>query len=329
MKKLFLMLIMSAFALFVNAQNYSSSSQFSDNWEASLQVGEVTKYSKYFSGHTAMTPTITVAVSKYVNPWLGFGIDARTAIGTGTIGRHDGVYHNTHTKFDMVNISGIAKINLTNIVAYNGTRRFFEPVPYIQLGWGHTPCQDMFDHNYMTFRAGSEFNFNFTENRAWGIVFNPSIVWGGVRDMRLNSKKAYPELNLGIVYHFKTSNGTHGWERHSCPKPRIVTETVTKTIIEKVPVTVENTINDIFRVGFDVNSAELTREAKKVLDRVPTNCTVHITASASPEGSHSRNAELIVARAEAVARYLVSRGVRCTTGISEDARQAIITVTQR
>ena len=84
---------------------------------------------------------------------------------------------------------------------------------------------------------------------------------------------------------------------------------------------------DIFTVSFLQNSAELTQDAKNILDKVGASLPVKVIGSTSPEGSTRRNSELSVQRANAVAEYLKSRGVEVVSAEgNEHGRIAVVTV---
>lgn len=336
MKKFILIFVaMFTFATSMFAQeqtNYTGSSKFTDNVSVTVQGGVLTSFDNFYSGHTAMAPIALVGVDKYVNPWFGVGVEARTLIGTG-----NGSY-NTKTVFDWVNLSGYAKFNVLNMFNYNGERRTFEPVVYTGLGWGHsTACLHT---NQATYRAGVELNLNLGKEKAWGIVLNPSIVWGGMTDYKLNKHNGSFEVTAGVVYHFKTSNGTRTFA-----KPRLYSQSeidalnarinelnsrpaVVKEVIKNTSVT--NVVESTYIVTFAKSKSYLTDEAKKNLDKITG--TVVIEASASPEGTTEFNQKLSEDRANAVKSYLESRGVKVTkaTGLgvvgNESNRIAIITV---
>lgn len=326
----YLLTFIAALAISANIfaqNNYSGSSKFTDNVSVTLQGGTLTTFNDFYSGHTAVAPIIVIGVDKYVTPWLGFGIEGRTLIGTGS-GRF-----NTHTAFDAINVSGNVKLNVTNLFLYDGRRRLFEPVIYTGIGWGHTNCShvhsvyagngithiDSNARNYMTYRVGTEFNFNIGKERAWAIVINPSVVWGGICNGRLHSTNGNFELTAGAVYHFKNSNGTRSFSKARLydqdevnalterikalerrrVRPRIIEKVIEKTVT--VPVTTE------WIVLFAFDSAELTDEAKAVLDSVAGK--VSVVAYASPEGSDKYNTDLSHRRAEAVKTYLINRGI--------------------
>ena len=336
MKKFILIFVaMFTFATSMFAQeqtNYTGSSKFTDNVSVTVQGGVLTSFDNFYSGHTAMAPIALIGVDKYVNPWFGVGVEARTLIGTG-----NGSY-NTKTAFDWVNLSGYAKFNVLNMFNYTGERRIFEPVVYTGIGWGHsTVCLHA---NQATYRAGVELNLNLGKEKAWGIVLNPSVVWGGMSENKLNKHNGSFEVTAGVVYHFKTSNGTRTFV-----KPRLYSQSeidalnarinelnskqaVVKEVIKNTSVT--NVVESTYIVTFAKSKSYLTDEAKKNLDKITG--TVVIEASASPEGTTKFNQKLSEDRANAVKSYLESRGVKVTkaTGLgvvgNESNRIAIVTV---
>ena len=336
---IFVAMFMFATSMFAQEQtNYTGSSKFTDNVSVTVQGGVFTSFDNFYSGHTAMAPIALVGVDKYVNPWFGVGVEARTLIGTG-----NGSY-NTKTVFDWVNLSGYAKFNVLNMFNYNGERRTFEPVIYTGLGWGHsTACLHT---NQATYRAGVELNLNLGKEKAWGIVLNPSVVWGGMTDYKLNKHNGSFEVTAGVVYHFKTSNGTRTFA-----KPRLYSQSeidalnarikeldsrpvAVKEVIKNVPATNSTAGVDVvektYIVTFAKSKADLTNAAKANLDKITG--TVVIEASASPEGTTKFNQKLSEDRANAVKSYLESRGVKVTkaTGLgvvgNESNRIAIVTV---
>ena len=336
---IFVAMFMFATSMFAQEQtNYTGSSKFTDNVSVTVQGGVLTSFDNFYSGHTAMAPIALVGVDKYVNPWFGIGVEARTLIGTG-----NGSY-NTKTVFDWVNLSGYAKFNVLNMFNYNGERRTFEPVVYTGLGWGHsTACLHT---NQATYRAGVELNLNLGKEKAWGIVLNPSVVWGGMSENKLNKHNGSFEVTAGVVYHFKTSNGTRTFA-----KPRLYSQSeidalnarikeldsrpvAVKEVIKNVPATNStasvNVVEKTYIVTFAKSKADLTNAAKANLDKITG--TVVIEASASPEGTTKFNQKLSEDRANAVKSYLESRGVEVikATGLgvvsNESNRIAIVTV---
>ena len=62
-------------------------------------------------------------------------------------------------------------------------------------------------------------------------------------------------------------------------------------------------------IYFDFNSAELTQNAKKVLDSVTQDKTISVTGCTCPTGTAARNRKLAERRAQAAAQYLRARSV--------------------
>lgn len=338
-----MMTIMMMVATVANAQNqsnYSGSSKFTDNWSVTLQGGVITPMSNFYGGHTAMTPIVVVGADKYITPWLGVGVDARTAIGTGC------GLHNPHTAFDVVNVSGLAKLNVVNLFDFDGTRKVFEPVIYGGLGWGHNTCSNAPSisrnynksiaptgtfgtslRNYITARAGVEFNFNVTPKRNLAIVVNPSVVWGNIDNARLTKGNGHFEVTAGLVYHFKTSNGSHGWKKanlynesevnalkatiadlskKTSMKSRHTTETITKVIKDTVFISP--------KIQFLKGSAVIAPTSRALVNDIAdviksTSKTYNVLGFASVEGDDNFNLRLSQTRADAVKAALVRAGV--------------------
>lgn len=339
MKKFFSILCTLCVSVMSFAQtqsNYSGSSRFTDNWSVSLQGGVLTGFDNFFSGHTATAPTVTLGVDKYVTPWFGLGIEGRTLIGTGH-GHVDGICYsgvpnayNTHTAFDAVNVSGYAKFNILNMFSYDGHRKFFELVAYTGLGWGHQTCSKSFDRNYMTSRSGAELNFNLGKERAWAISVNPSVVFGDINNGKLMKSHGYLEVNVGLVYHFKTSNGTHDFTKAKLNDQTQIDqlndvinslkednqnkekeiEYLKKCAAQHDTIYIEVPTDNSSKFYFEKNSLNLTGDVSELAKSLKeSGSTCVITGYASKEGSEKRNNVLAERRANVLKQALVKSGV--------------------
>ena len=71
----------------------------------------------------------------------------------------------------------------------------------------------MRDGNWITSKAGLNFNFNIGEKKAWTIAVKPAIVWTmtqfGQDHINFDANDANWEITAGVVYRFKNSNGKH------------------------------------------------------------------------------------------------------------------------
>lgn len=347
MKKfIFSALCVFAATLNINAQsNYTGSSKFFDNWSVTLQGGVTTSFNNFFSGHTATAPIVVIGADKYINPWFGVGIEGRTLIGTG----HVLNAYNTYTAFDAVNVSGYAKFNIINMINYNGKRHFFEPVVYTGIGWGHATCSYNTPTNYMTFRSGTELNFNIGKERAWTVVINPSVVWGGINNGKVMKSHGYFEATAGITYHFKTSNGTHSIGKVDIKalndKINILsaenedlkhqTKQLADSLSKKpkiVAVTKFDTTDNSYSISFDRGSSKVGDITKIAEALKKTTGKITIVGSTSPEGSESLNKKLAIARAEAVKKALVKAGIEesriAVVSNYEGQRRATVTITK-
>ena len=359
MKKIiFMMIALFSMAISANAQNYanySGSSKFTDNMSVTLGGGVVTPMEDFFTNGST-TPIVVLGVDKFVNPWLGVGIEGRTSIGVGD-------NYNPHTAFDYVNVSTYLKLNVLNMIKFNGQRRVFEPVLFGGLGWGHANCSIVDDdytrigtnhaavnaRNFMTARAGAELNFYFNskkvkgEKSGWSINVTPSIVWGDICNGRLDKRCGYFEVTAGVRYTFKSSNGRRVMD--ASPVSALVAENAalakaldearstvkTVEVVKEVPATAAvTTVADVWTVAFEFDSAKLTNAAKATLDAIPTNIVVTVDGFASYEKKSNKkhNDALSAARAVVVADYLTARGVKVaeTVGRGADATSARVAI---
>ena len=209
------------------------------------------------------------------------------------------------------------------------------------------PSQKQIAHrNNLTSKAAIDLVFNLGEKKAWQFYVEPSITWGlndavydgvypmaslGHNTMQYNLNKAYVQLNAGFIYKFKNSNGTHNFtvaqlrnqaeidalnaeinrlrgELAQKPKEIVkevegIKEVAGKDVVREVKV------EDLVFVTFAQGKSELTADARKALAVIQPGKHVQIVGTASPEGNPELNQKLSQARADAVAQYLLTRGV--------------------
>ena len=200
--------------------------------------------------------------------------------------------------------------------------------------------------NNLTSKAAIDLVFNLGEKKAWQFYVEPSITWGlndavydggypmaslGHSTMQYNINKAYVQLNAGFIYKFKNSNGTHNFtvaqlrnqaeidalnaeinrlrgELAQKPKEIVKEVEVIKEVAGK-DVVREVKVEDLVFVTFAQGKSELTADARKALAVIQPGKHVQIVGTASPEGNPELNQKLSQARADAVAEYLLTRGV--------------------
>ena len=200
----------------------------------------------------------------------------------------------------------------------------------------------------ITTKFGLDFNFNFGKEKQFQFYVEPAIIYGmndevakvgdgdiihedlhvayiGHDKIRFNLNHAYLQLNGGLVYKFKNSNGTHNFTlaelrdqaeidalnaqindlRNNPPKP-IIKEVVHETI---KPVKEVSVSDNLVFVTFAQGKSNLTNDAKAALDKIAEGAHVQVVGTASPEGSAELNQRLSEARAKVTADYLTGRGV--------------------
>jgi outer membrane protein OmpA-like peptidoglycan-associated protein len=357
MKKFLVMmtLLLSVFVC-ANAQTAIENPKFMDNWYFGVggQASTPLDFNKVFpvNGSAAfvlgkqLTPVFGVNVED--NVWFGSHKNGSHAFGV----PHFDTFETTDHNLVRANYLGVnATVNLTNLfLEYRGVPRTFELQTVTGLGWFHVFAPNIEDlsHNDLAAKTGLNFLFNLGESKAHGIYVQPAVLWNLTNPasnhnmVAFNKNGAQLALQVGYVYRFATSNGTHHFKTYDvgamkdeinrlhedlAKKPR---EVVVEKIVERTIVKDFGSHNWV--VFFAQNSAELTADATKVLDEVPDNSTVAITGTASPEGTEERNNLLSEDRAEAVANYLSKRNIKIESvkglGVQGEAsnRVAIVTV---
>ena len=319
MKKIILMMFMAVSAIMVNAQTVMETSKTFDNVYVGIDGGVATPLT--FDKLFPLNSTATLRIGKQFTPVWGAEVEGTAWFGSRVDGGYhfDGLSHN-FVRGSYVGLNGT--VNITNLFnGYSGQPQTFELGATAGAGWIHTFTPNNADkyHNHLGARTGLDFNFNLGKSKAHTIAIRPAILWNlsqpgnSVGSLAFNKYGAQLYLGVGYVYHFKTSNGTHNFRVYDIDvlndeinrlngelskKPREVVREVVRE--EKVPVFMNNEVVVFFAKG----SAELTQEAKDVLNKVQG--TVNIYGFASPEGSASVNERLANRRAQVVADYLVN-----------------------
>lgn len=302
------------------------SSRFTDNWSLGVKGGVVTPVSKApFWGD--MRGLAGLELKKEVTPILGLGIEGEWSVNT------SGWQRNLHSAnvVDHQLVGGFLTGNLMNMVkGYKGSPRLCEVEALAGIGWLHYYETEAGDLNGWYIKFGANANFNPWKNSAWSFSFKPAIVFdmNDGLSTNFNANRAYLELQAGIVYHFKNSNGSHSFKL--CDKVATQaeldelnaqinelrsrnTEAVEK-VVEKVvtkEVVVDNTaLNNA--IGFRINSAKVPESAYASLSNVAAWLKGHpeskviVKGYADKEtGTEEYNLKLGERRAQAVKDVLV------------------------
>lgn len=328
-----------------NAQIAYQKADFLDNVYVGLNGGVSSPLD--FNSVTPFNAQAGVKVGKNWSPVFGTNIE-----GTAVFGDNHFADSHTFVKATYVGLNGT--LNLTNLFLNYNPDKVFETSLEAGLGWihnYHTPTPTNIDGhaNYLGAKTGVILAWNIGNNKAWQLYAEPSVYWNLSKTdkIQFNKHNAQLAVSVGVVYKFKTSNKTHNFKVYNIydytsaleeARDRIAALEAQNAELSKRPTETYNVVKetnketvvysqDIFTVSFLQNSAELTQDAKNILDKVGASLPVKVIGSTSPEGSTRRNSELSVQRANAVAEYLKSRGVEVVSAEgNEHGRIAVVTV---
>ena len=343
MKKfiLSLMVMLTVMLSSANAQIAYQKADFLDNVYVGLNGGVSSPLD--FNSVTPFNAQAGVKVGKNWSPVFGTNIE-----GTAVFGDNHFADSHTFVKATYVGLNGT--LNLTNLFLNYNPDKVFETSLEAGLGWihnYHTPTPTNIDGhaNYLGAKTGVILAWNIGNNKAWQLYAEPSVYWNLSKTdkIQFNKHNAQLAVSVGVVYKFKTSNKTHNFKVYNIydytsaleeARDRIAALEAQNAELSKRPTETYNVVKetvvysqDIITVSFLQNSAELTQDAKNILDKVSASLPVKVIGSTSPEGSTRRNSELSVQRANAVAKYLKSRGVKVVSAEgNEHGRIAVVTV---
>lgn len=215
MKKITTLFAAAVMAASASAQTVTESKTF-DN----MYFGIYTGVSTATKGHHWLQdfrPNLGVRLGRNFTPV--FGLAAESNIYFKEVGRKQGGLHKTGTAVNGINTSLLGTVNLTNWVGgYKGEPRCFEVSAVYGLGWGHVFSNAADYNNNMnmfTSKAGLDFAFNLGKAKAWQLYVEPSMNWAlngnGYEGVKYDINRAMFQVNVGLVYKFKNSNGTHNF----------------------------------------------------------------------------------------------------------------------
>lgn len=338
MKKIFTLFAGLMAAATISAQTVLESKTF-DNVYIGINGGLATKA----TGHAwlkDMNPNVGLRIGRNFTPVFGLAAESNVYF-KNTNG------HTTGTVVNGMNTSLLGTTNLTNLFGgYKGEPRLFELTALYGLGWGHVfghPTEN-YKADMLTSKAALDFGFNLGQKKAWQLYIEPAMIWAlngnGYQGVKYDVNRASFQLNVGLVYKFRNSNGSHNFvvaqlrdqaeidalndqindlrgelaskDDEMAAKDRQIAElkqqladcqNQTTTACERLQPVV------IFRQGKSTidraQYASIELIAKYMKDN--QDAKVEIKGYASPEGSAKFNQKLSQARANAVKKALVKR----------------------
>ena len=235
MKKIILTLALLMGVFAAQAQSLEQN-KFFDNMSVTLKGGAIMPYQGYAFWPSARG-IFGLEIRKQLTPVFGMGVEGEATINT-TSWEKDPMFWGPKSPniIDHTLVGMFGTVNLSNLFGgYKGKPRVFEIEGVFGAGWLHafhrTESADYYGYDYDSWytKAGANLNFNFGESRAWTFSLKPAVVWDmngdimkayrhnlsartadskGHSDLsRMNADHAAVELEAGITYHFKGSNG--------------------------------------------------------------------------------------------------------------------------
>ena len=219
MKKELMMFAAALLTATASAQNTAvTANKFGDNWYLGINGG-ITSTSTY-SGDNAMkfkglAPNFGIRLGKNLTTVFGLALE-----GNAYFKANEKSTLNSKTFINATTVNLLGTFNLSNLFGgYQGEPRTFELIALGGFGWGHQfgmPAKV----NTIDTKLALDFAFNLGESKAWQIYVEPAIVYGlegyvngqsVSNGMKFNFDNAMLQANLGLVYKFGNSNGTHNY----------------------------------------------------------------------------------------------------------------------
>ena len=236
MKKIILTLALLMGVCAAQAQSLEQN-KFFDNISVTLKGGAIMPFQGYAFWPSARG-IFGMEIKKQLTPVFGLGVEGEATINTTSWEKEPNFWGPKSPNIIDHTLAGMfGTVNLGNLFAgYAGKPRFFELEGVIGAGWLHafhrTESANVYGNDYNSWytKAGANLNFNFGESRAWTFSLKPAVVWDMNGDImipyrynlparltwegeprngksQMNANHAAVELEAGITYHFKGSNG--------------------------------------------------------------------------------------------------------------------------
>ena len=235
MKKIILTLALLMGVFAAQAQSLEQN-KFFDNMSVTLKGGAIMPFQGYAFWPSARG-IFGLEIKKQLTPVFGLGVEGEATINTTSWEKEPNYWGPKSPNIIDHTMAGMfGTVNLSNLFGgYKGIPRAFELEGVFGSGWLHAfhragESADVYGNDYDSWytKAGANLNFNFGESRAWTFSLKPAVVWDMNGDImyafrnklnartiegphsdlsKMNANHAAVELEAGITYHFKGSNG--------------------------------------------------------------------------------------------------------------------------
>lgn len=329
--KNFIFMIMAALCsiMTVSAQsqsNYCGSSKFFDNVSIGVVGGVETNLNDWNAPHGAVAG---IVLNKEISPNFGVTFEGNTNINGLRNWASDASHFHCANTFDGLSVYLTPRVNLTNaLLGYKGSPRKFELEAVAGPGYGFWLHDE---YNALLVKAGLNLNYNLSN--AFTVTLRPAVVYNlDANNAHFDTRNAVAQLSAGIVYHFKTSNGTRSFKKAKLYSQSEVDALNAKikdlqsnleTANKAVKTNVINTVDTVYTespsslgnvVSFTLNSAKVDETQMANLDNavriLKENPDLKVTLKGYADkntGSATYNKRLSVRRAEAVKKVIVDK----------------------
>ena len=219
MKKVLMMFAAAMLTATVSAQNTAvTANKFSDNWYLGINGG--ISSTRTFNGDNAMkfkglAPNFGLRVGKNLTTVFGLALE-----GNAYFKANEKSVLNSKTFINATVVNLLGTFNLSNLFGgYQGEPRTVELIALGGFGWGHQFGQPLKVNN-VTSKVALDLAFNLGEDKAWQLYVEPAIIYGMEgylngqslsNGFKYNFQNAMLQANVGLVYKFGNSNGTHNY----------------------------------------------------------------------------------------------------------------------
>mgnify|MGYP003515504386 FL=1 len=329
--KNFIFMIMAALCsiMTVSAQsqsNYCGSSKFFDNVSIGVVGGVETNLNDWNAPQGAVAG---IVLNKEISPIFGVTLEGNTNINGLRNWASDASHFHCANTFDGLSVYLTPRVNLTNaLLGYKGSPRKFELEAVAGPGYGFWLHDE---YNALLVKAGLNLNYNLSN--AFTVTLRPAVVYNlDANNAHFDTRNAVAQLSAGIVYHFKTSNGTRSFKKAKLYSQSEVDALNAKikdlqsnleTANKAVKTNVINTVDTVYTespsslgnvVSFTLNSAKVDETQMANLDNavriLKENPDLKVTLKGYADkntGSATYNKRLSVRRAEAVKKVIVDK----------------------
>ncbi len=219
MKKVLMMFAVALLTATASAQNTAvTANKFSDNWYLGINGG-ITSTSTYAGDKATkfkgLAPNFGIRLGKNLTTVFGLALE-----GNAYFKANEKSVLNSKTFINATVVNLLGTFNLSNLFGgYQGEPRTVELIALGGFGWGHQFGQPLKVNN-VTSKVALDLAFNLGEDKAWQLYVEPAIIYGMEgylngqslsNGFKYNFQNAMLQANVGLVYKFGNSNGTHNY----------------------------------------------------------------------------------------------------------------------